>query len=278
MAEEDIPADDTEKPSLPRYSLRGWMGKLTARRWAVLFVFEFFVVLLGVLAAQGLAEFLAQRRERDRAGELKAALDADVDIVTRDAIVRARTSDCFHLRLERIREDIELGRPLSENIYAPPGSSFVPVDWNADAGTLIRKYYGEEAAGEYARLSFLADRSRELAQDEQTAWTGFTRLTGQFGPVTEEDRRASRDFWMIAERSNHQLQTFAMAIIERANALEIDPDVEQLDEFRDQEDSCIAALGYSMDEHRAAREDNRLVTGEETNVYQWRPTPRADGT
>ena len=262
---------------LPRHGLRGWFRKVRTRRWARLFLFEFLVVLLGVLCAQALANWLSAQAERDRAQQAKIALDTQLAMMSREIAMRARSSSCFHLRLDELRQDIAAEREPSVTIYPPFGASFSPINWQGTTPSQILKHEGRETAAAYDAVNRLLVAAAAEVEREQQAWNGFTRLTQQFGTPEARDFAAAEEAWLQAERSNHVLERMALSLAGGYETLGITMNLEGLDEARGADDPCVAALSYTLAEHRAAKEKGELVTGEDiSGQFFWQPKPRSE--
>ena len=263
---------------MPRGGLRGWLGKVRTRRWARLFLFEFLVVLLGVLSAQALAAWLGDRAERARAERVKLALDTQLHTQALEIAQRVRSSACFHHRLDLLRRDLSAEREPSVQIYPPFGRNFSGIAWEGDTPALILEHYGSETATRYEVANRLLQRNARSVEREAQAWTGFSRLTNQFGSPTPQDFAAAKEDWLIAERMNHLVESTSLALADVFTALEIVPETDGLSAARESDDICVQALSFPLAEHAAAKERRELVTGEDTSYqFLWKPKPRPAG-
>ncbi|MEP2234997.1 MAG: ankyrin repeat domain-containing protein [Alteripontixanthobacter sp.] len=265
---------DDEPTPTPRYGLRGWFPKVRTRRWARLFLFEFLVVLLGVLSAQALANWLGERAEKDRAAQVKLALDTRLEAVSQQAMTRARSSACFHHRLDLLRRDLADEKEASVQIYRPLGRDFTPINWDGDTPALILKHYGRETAELYDIVNRLLESAAVEVNAEASAWNGFTRLTNQFGTPSAQDFASAKDDWLRAESFNHSLERTSRVLIAALDQLDISSDLSNLQDARESNDICVRALSYSLAEHAEAKKRNELVTGEDTS-YQFFWSPRS---
>jgi hypothetical protein len=163
------------------------------RRLSGLFVFEFVVVLLGVLAAQMLQENFADARARRDA-------KATVERARQEAAGFRSTSEywlaagpCLEAKMDEVMRAAAEGVDRSE-LHGPrpriPLSALTP--WSESTMNAARQTYGDEAVAVYFALhtmaTKMADDSHELAGDRALLGLADPR----FGPVSREDRMNTR--------------------------------------------------------------------------------------
>lgn len=183
-----------------RNRYRSFRGLFTAppsrrriRRLSGLFVFEFVVVLLGVLAAQMLQENFADARARRDA-------KATVERARQEAAGFRSTSEYWLAAVPCLERKMdELMRAAAEGVdgaelHGPrprmPLSALTP--WSEATMNAARQTYGDEAVAVYFALHTMAikmaDDSHELAGD----WALLSLADPRFGPVSREDRINTR--------------------------------------------------------------------------------------
>ena len=91
-----------------------------ARRLVQLFAFEFVVVLLGVLAAQLLQDWYAERKDARRAQAVLAAFAGETRRFVTTAEYRDRAHACEMARLARLAELVRTGGTADEAERATP--------------------------------------------------------------------------------------------------------------------------------------------------------------
>lgn len=255
-------AGPDEEPGLPRYSLRGWLGKVRGRRWLRLFVFEFFVILLGVLAAQALQNWFAERAERRSAVMARATLDRNLDSLGRSAEIRMRDALCNRYRLAAIQQAILERRTPTISLAPPDEALVVDFGWSAEVAALLREHFGDEVVDRYANIALWEDALRRAQAEEQRSWAGIGRLSPAFGSPTAEDYSLAKSSMISAYQDLRRVGYATGNIARKLEQAGIEPDMSELEQMKGAREPCQAATGYSLDEHREAAERGELVTGE----------------
>ena len=167
--------------------------RLRIWRYSGLFMFEFAVVLLGVLAAQMLQESGAKAR---------AGSDARVTVerAAREVANFRATSEywldagpCIERRMDQLMRAAATGTD-NPDVHGPrprmPLSDFTP--WSEPTVIAARQVYGEGLVSDYGALQTMAakmaDDSHELAGD----WALLGLVDPTLGPVAREDRLNAR--------------------------------------------------------------------------------------
>jgi len=243
------------------HGLRGWFGKIKRRRWVALFVFEFFVVLLGVLAAQALQSWFQSRQEARTAATTKATLDRNFRSIALSAEIRRRGLLCYGQRLNRVLLAIKDRTPISD-ASAPEEALVIDLGWSGQVPALIAEHYGSPLAEKYNNIALWVESFRQAQQREQESWTDLARLSPQLGPITDADRLAAKGALIEASRDLTQIRWATGHLMDHARDLQIEPDLSELAGARGAPDPCKQAVGYTMEQHQRARQAGRLVTGE----------------
>ena len=228
-------------------------------------MFEFAVILLGVLAAQSLSNAFADRAEKRQAQAAHAALERDLFSLGVSSVIRERLHACQVYRLRTISNAIAAGRAPSIDVLPPTEALVVDVGWDGEVPTLIAEHFGPEEADRYANIALWADALARAQADEQQSWAPIGRIAGRFGTPGAADLSAAKEGVVAAVNDLRRVQYATLNIARHIADADIDLS-EELDGFgarRSSSDPCEAALGYSVEEHREAAALGRLVTGEE---------------
>ncbi|MGB3166212.1 MAG: hypothetical protein WBA68_05475 [Alteraurantiacibacter sp.] len=253
--------NDVADGNLPRWSLRGWPGKVRKSRVVRLFIFEFTVILFGVLAAQGLQAMFSARAEKQRAVEIRAALDQQVENVLFSVEVRLRRQQCDSYRLREAFAAYRDRRAATVSL-APPSYTYMPrIDWSGDTPALILKHYGRKTAMAYGQISEASMFVQDTFDEEDRAWARVGRIAAE--PVSEADAEAAVVGIIDAGRLLTRNAAYAQGLLARVKFLEVDKDLSSFETYRGSPDICSQAIGYTLDEHRAALEEGKLVTGQD---------------
>ena len=247
---------------MPRYTLRGWFGKVTARRWARLFVFEFFVILTGVLAAQALQGWFADRAEQRAAVAARQTLDRNLSSIALSAELRLRSLQCYQYRLGKTAKALSDGTASTVSLRPPNEALVIDLGWSGNTPSLIANHYDIGLVEDYANASLWADALRRAQSDEKASWQGLGRLSSALGTVSLSDRSIAKGSLIGAVQSLRSVQYAATHLRTHAINLKVPPDLSELTGYRVAKDPCTAAMGYPLDDHKAAARAQRLVTGE----------------
>lgn len=163
------------------------------KRLAGLFVFEFVVVVLGVLAAQMLQEYFADARSRREVA-------ATVERARQEAAGFRATSEywlaagpCLDRKMD------ELMRAAAEGVDRPqlhgprprmPLSASTP--WSEATMNAARQIYGDEEVSVYFALHTMAAKMAEDSHDLAGDWSLLGLADPRLGPVSREDRTNAR--------------------------------------------------------------------------------------
>jgi hypothetical protein len=168
---------------------RGWRGW----RLAGLFVFEFTVVLLGVLAAQWLAAEADERRERRLAAETHASMNEELQQLVTTLTRDLRAARCVYQELAATMRSIDA--PTEEPRWSMPLPLMITPrisEWGDERRVLMERYYGPQVVTWHENLvtvtGFIAENQREMERNFAT----IRLLRDDFGPVSPTDRTAIR--------------------------------------------------------------------------------------
>ena len=175
---ETTESTDPPAPRLRRWRLgsapphlRGWFAKTRRHRWLKLFLFEFFVVLLGVLAASGLQQHFERRAAEQRADDAIQSLHSELATLGYGAELRLRNYACTVYRLEQMERRVRgESFPVEHQTYHPPDPALVTFPgWGSDTIGAMRRYLSEEELRDIAVVGEIADRIEHLQEVERHA-------------------------------------------------------------------------------------------------------------
>lgn len=166
---------------------------LRSRGMIRLFLFEFAVVLLGVLAAQGLQGWAQQRSAEARLEGSVTRLNEAIGTNLFSAHAWAAAVPCLRDRLKDIMHHAGEQRDVpSEWLERPSISGTVPLPLTADDELLLRRVQGHEQASifvdaEADRKSL--DRGIQIVADR---WVSLAVIDPKLGEVQPGDRTNAR--------------------------------------------------------------------------------------
>lgn len=172
--------------------VRGNGGKFrTARiqRTARLFLFEFVVVLLGVLAAQMLQSWVADASARNETDQAIERSRADTIHLLLIANYWLKVGPCLQNRVAQIARAAAAGQTLSANEIGRPALP-LPTDmtWPESTTLVARRVYGERLVDQHGSLALNASISRREQDAISRDWPSFELLDPRLGPASAADR------------------------------------------------------------------------------------------
>lgn len=164
-----------------------------ARKLAGLFAFEFVVVLLGVLAAQLLQSWMADRGDRANAQEAMASYRAIIPEVLTVAEFRWRTAPCLQKRMLSYAKIAGANGTIPDRDIQTPDMPMpsVPI-WTKPTRALVERCYGREEVQRYDAVALLVKMIAERQRAIEADWTIFGLLAEEVAPAMDEDRSAVR--------------------------------------------------------------------------------------
>jgi len=209
------------------------------QRTARLFLFEFVVVLLGVLAAQMLQNFVAERRSRSDAAFADDQLRQNIANLKAIGNFWDRAAPCLIDHVEGIARAASTGKMLAgKEIGRPALPTPEFAEWTEPTRAAVERRFGprvvadHDSVGQQAQI--ILGFNREIASD----WSAFALLDERLGAASAEDRANVR---LAAARSLTQLkmQRFKVVEIRRlGNRYSVAPSAEDLDDYRSIADNC----------------------------------------
>ena len=209
------------------------------QRTARLFLFEFVVVLLGVLAAQMLQDFAADRRSRGDATFAYNQLQQNIANLKAIGDFWDRSAPCLIDHVQMIGNAASGGRMLPAKAIGRPALPTPEfTEWTESTRAAVERRFGQQAVADHdsvgQQAQIILGFNRELASD----WSVFPLLDERLGTPSPEDRANVR---LAAARALTQLkmQRFKVSEIELVgNRYPIAPSARSTNEYRSITDRC----------------------------------------
>lgn len=203
------------------YSPRG----RRSARLAKLFLFEFVVVLLGVLAAQMVQEYAADARAREDARTALERAGREAASFRATAEYWLRAGPCLEQRMERIMLAAASGSNHSAQDVARPHLPFSSITpWSETTAVTVRRVHGDSRLANYVALRTAASRMADVSRDLAAEWAVLDLLDPRFGPVAREDRLNARLAAAEIKGRIAALQVTAGFAVSAAERLGVAPD------------------------------------------------------
>ena len=176
------------------HAIRQWWmggrGKLTAR----LFVFEFFVVVAGVLTAQALSNWVSARHEDRAIREENERVRYEIGRARQVARIWMKAAPCLLGRVDSVIRAASSGGQLDAGQSATPlfiGYSVEPL--TDDMRRAFGERFGVALVDNYALVSTTSQSIGDSFNLIRLGWDRFALMDPSLGPVAAADRAAVKD-------------------------------------------------------------------------------------
>lgn len=168
----------------------GGRGKVTVR----LFLFEFVVVVAGVLTAQSLANWVSARHEDRAIREENERVRYEIGRARQVARIWMKAAPCLLERVDTVIRRSSSGGVLDAGQSATPlfiGYSVEPL--KEDMRRAFGERFGVAQVDNYALVSTTAQSIGDSFNLVRLGWDRFALMDSSLGPVTQADRAAVKD-------------------------------------------------------------------------------------
>lgn len=198
----------------------GGKGKTTAR----LFLFEFLVVVAGVLAAQGLANWVADRAERQAVDEEDKRVRYEIGRARQVARIWSAAAPCLIERVERVARQASTTEPADAGeLKVPRFIGYTVGAFSPDMNREFHDRFGNERVDNYALVTSASETLINTYRDVRRGWDRFALLDPALGPTSPADRATVRDVAVQLRSQLELIRTSADMIESAASGLEIRP-------------------------------------------------------
>lgn len=209
-----------------RRVLIGAWRDLRARGLIALFFFELFVVTLGVVLAQGVADW-AGNRDKLAAME-KARSRADLEMG--DAAFVSQTwrqlGPCLQAEINTILRSAASGEQINGELLERPGlftNTVMPL--SEQTKLLIRDRHGDVAAYNYDRMQRLTTRFDIRVEEIVDHWARLAQLSPDFGAVSVDDRSSARGTAVAIKANLTTVDQISEEILKLAARMNLEPKI-----------------------------------------------------
>ncbi|HXG81021.1 MAG TPA: hypothetical protein VNJ05_04395 [Sphingomicrobium sp.] len=205
-------------------AVRRWWGSGRGRVTTRLFLFEFVVVVAGVLTAQGLANWVGDRAEDQAVREENERFRYEIGRARQNAQVWLAATPCLEERVDQvIRKASSTGSLTPEELSLPQFVGYIVGALPADIDRAFRSQYSVSTVDSYAAIAssttMLVDSYRAVRQN----WDRFALLDPTLGSSSAADRATVRDVGVQVRSQLSRLRTQAETIEIAAGRLGIEP-------------------------------------------------------
>lgn len=192
----------------------GGRGKVTAR----LFVFEFLVVVAGVLSAQTLANWVADRAEQRAVGEEDRRVRYEIGRARQVARIWSNATPCLIDRVESVaRQASTNDRIDADELRVPRFIGYTVEPFSADMNREFHDRLGNERVDNYAVVATASNTLVTSYREVRSGWDRFALLDPALGSPSATDRATVRDI-AVQLRSKLDLINASAGMIERTSS------------------------------------------------------------
>ena len=198
----------------------GGRGKVTAR----LFLFEFVVVVAGVLTAQALANWAADRSEQRDVAEEDKRIRYEIGRARQAARIWTAAAPCLKERVERVaRQASSNGAMDPRELQVPQFIGYTVEQVSADMSRELHDRLGNERVDNYTGVMTASSMLVNAYRDVRRGWDRFALLDPALGTSSPEDRATVRDVAVQVRSQLDLIRSLAGMIDATAETLKIQP-------------------------------------------------------
>jgi hypothetical protein len=231
-------------------------------KWAGLFLFEFIVVLLGVLCAQLLQEYFESRREAARFETVQALINDQMRGVATMIVARGLQVPCVEQKLERVLSavDKEERADLSSVIRHPPNASGRFTIWAGDVPSLARKYVSPEDMSFYEYMATVAAFVDREATREDSLWATLSLASRGGAGLSEVEKAEVRKAAYQLEHAYEGFDKAAVALSPRFRKLGTLPSIDAIRAQHAGDAPCGRAVRLGLQRYVEAQQPRKSAT------------------
>ena len=167
---------------------------LRSKGMVTLFLFEFTVVLLGVLTAQALSSWATSESETRKLHLELTRIRDETSAGVANAILWKAATPCLRQRVEFLVTEAGAKRPVPSDLLEKPwfaSTRSFPLD--NDLYRSLSAEIGSDKAWALARMSVTNNELAHFVDQASQTWYHFNRLDATFGMVSDADADAARN-------------------------------------------------------------------------------------
>ena len=191
------------------HAIRQWWGNGRGKVTIRLFLFEFAVVVAGVLTAQALASWVTDRVEQRAVNEEDKRVRYEIGRARQVARIWSASVPCLVERVESIARQASTNGPVDVGDLKPPrfiGYTVEPL--SPDMNREFHDRFGNERVDNYIVVASASATLLNTYRDVRTGWNRFALLDPALGQPSAADRTTVRD---VAVQLRSQLELIRTA-------------------------------------------------------------------
>ena len=198
----------------------GGRGKVTAR----LFLFEFVVVVAGVLTAQALANWVADRAQQRDVAEEDKRIRYEIGRARQVARIWTAAAPCLKKRVERVARLASSNGNIDPNeLQVPQFIGYTVEQVSPDMSRELHDRLGNERVDNYSGVMTASSMLVNAYRDVRRGWDRFALLDPALGNSSPQDRATVRDVAVQVRSQLDLIRSLAGMIDATAETLKIQP-------------------------------------------------------
>jgi len=173
-------------------TVRHWWGSGRGRITARLFLFELFVVIAGVLIAQGLANWVARENSDEEMAEARARFVHEQSANLAVALSWRAAIPCLDQRMQEVMRAASTGTLDVALADRPEFADFVVSDIDPRAELGMRSRYGNATADQFKAMQRSVSFAASNIGTAIHSWGRLSLADSRLGSVSEPDRTVVR--------------------------------------------------------------------------------------
>ena len=175
-------------------AVRQWWGSGRGKITARLFLFEFVVVVAGVLTAQALASWVATRVEKRAVAEEDERVRYEIGRARQVARIWSAATPCLVERVERVARLASTADPVDVGeLKVPRFIGYTVEPYSSDMNREFHDRLGNDRVDNYAVVTSGSVTLVNTYRDVRRGWDRFALLDPALGPPSAADRATVRD-------------------------------------------------------------------------------------
>lgn len=209
-----------------RRVLIGAWRNLRSRGLVALFFFELLVVTLGVLLAQGVADWAGNRQELSAMERARSRADLEMGDAAFVAELWRQLGPCVQAEIDTVLQSAASGEPINREMLNPPGLfTHTVMPLSEETKLLIRDRHGDVVAYNYDRMQRLTMRFDAKAEELVDQWGRLALLSPEFGAVSADDRSSARGTAVAIKANLFTIDRISREILQLAERMRLEPKV-----------------------------------------------------
>jgi len=199
-------------------AVRHWWGSGRGKVTARLFAFEFVVVVAGVLTAQALANWAADRAEQKAVGTEDDRVRYEIGRTRQVARVWSAAAPCLIQRVEQVARQASTASPVAaDDLKVPRFIGYTVEPFSPDMNREFHDRLGNERVDNYAVVASASATIVNTYREVRAGWDRFALLDPALGTPSAEDRANVRNV-AVQLRSQLDLIRSSASMIETTSS------------------------------------------------------------